>query len=221
MCAEKLTRLRPAFVAAAALAAMVSHTAQAQTPVAPAAEPAAVAPTLPPAMPVPAAAEEAVPERIPEPSREAMFQVPDALLTEISRRQVELSLLELEVKKAELSQKLAEARGGALLGTLPPPLPPPTAGVAVSQSAMPLPPPPETQLPEPPAADPDVRIIYKRDGILMADLALSPTYSLSVRPGDTLPGGLRIVDIRPDVVMVRRKTGAPYALGLGSAAANF
>jgi type IV pilus biogenesis protein PilP len=183
------------------------------------------APGLPPS---PAAPPEAVGP--PAAAASPRFREPDrtdlapgsSILSEISRRQVELSLMELDLKKAELVQKLAEVRGQTfpveIFDGIPAGAPPAfvrpgggTGSQAVRGGPGPLP-------------DPDVRLIRKDGGVLVADLALSSALRVTVRPGDRLPDGLHIADIQPDYVLVRRDGGHAYPLGLDggvSAAAGF
>lgn len=125
------------------------------------------------------------------------------VLRQIGERQTELTLLELEIKRAELQHKLRE------LDAPPPSLPPPgpsLAGDAVSKGN------PDPSGPG--SRQPVVRRIHKLSGELVA-LVILPTGEVrEVRRGAVLAHDLKVVEIRPEAVRVSRSGQTPYDLGI-------
>lgn len=129
------------------------------------------------------------------------------VLREIGRRQTELTILELDLKRAELQKKLRELE---TMGQARPPQFLPTAAMPQNTGgggAVPLP--PDVGLD--PEIGPQVRRIHKVGGALVAVIALPGGEIRHIRPGGLI-GDLRVVQILPDTVYVRKGDQPPYAL---------
>lgn len=134
------------------------------------------------------------------------------LLRDISQRQTELAILELDVKRAELQKRLKELEGGPLPGpatvAVSPPVMPP--------SAPPLAPPSAVAEPRPePHGGVTVRRIHKIGGELTALITYPGGETRNVRRGASLAPGLTVVDIGLDAVQVREGDRPPFALPIG------
>jgi type IV pilus biogenesis protein PilP len=128
-------------------------------------------------------------------------QIP-GVLREIGQRQTELTILELEVKRAELQKKLRETES-VPSGNGPQFLP-----AAATQSSVPSP--PAIAL----AGDGQlsVRRIHKIGGKLVALVMFPSGETKDVHIGGFVAKGLRIVEILSDTVYVRQGDQQPYAL---------
>ena len=121
---------------------------------------------------------------------------PSGVLHEISQRQTELAILELDIKRAELQKKLRDLQGG-----------PPGQSIAAS------PPLKEGAAgPTPANAAPVVRRIHRAGGELAAVIILGHGETKTVRRGGEIANGLRVVEIHPDAVLVRRGDDPVYPL---------
>ncbi len=125
------------------------------------------------------------------------------VLRQIGERQTELAILELDIKRAELQKKLRELNGEPVLQS--------AVGLAVVNGG-----PPTREIPEAKGVtgDPLVRRIHKVGHDLVASLAFSGGETKEVRAGAILPNDLKVIDILPDTVRVRRGAQSPYELGI-------
>lgn len=126
------------------------------------------------------------------------------VLREIGQRQTELTILELDLKRAELQKKLRELEA-AVPANIPHPLP----AVVAQNSAVPSAVPDgawETQM------GPLVRRIHKIAGELVALVVFPGGETKNVRLGGLVGGGVRIVEILPDAVFVRLGDQQRYSL---------
>lgn len=142
-----------------------------------------------------------------EPAVQEEGQVP-GVLREIGQRQTELTILELDLKRAELQKKLRELEGAA-----PANAPPFVAVPAAQNSNMPM-------LPAESGWDvqsgPLVRRIHKIGNELVAMVVFPGGETKNVRSGGVIGSGLRIVEILPDAVYVRKGDQPRYALPIST-----
>lgn len=118
------------------------------------------------------------------------------VLRDIGQRQTELTLLELDIKRAELQKKLREleAGPGPIVGLPSPPALP---------ASTTMPPPAVAEGGEPPTG-PAVRRIHKVDGQLAALIAFPSGETKEVRRGGAIANGLKVVEVRSDGVLVQQ-----------------
>lgn len=130
------------------------------------------------------------------------------VLREIGQRQTELAILELDIRKAELKKKLKDLDGGGAplpVPSIPSPVPVLDGGPGPARPA------PGAGAFGAPGA-PSLRRIHKI-GHDLAALLVFPTGEIrDVRRGASLPNDLKVVDILPDAVLVRRGDQPAYAL---------
>jgi type IV pilus biogenesis protein PilP len=121
-----------------------------------------------------------------------------SVLREIGQRQTELTILELDLKRAELQKKLRELE---TTSPLSPPLPP--------SAQIPAP----TAMVQTPGWDaPVVRRIHKVGRDLVALVILPGGETKNVRSGGLIGKGLRVVEIVPDTVFVQQGGQPPVSL---------
>lgn len=185
---------------------------------APAAQPAIQVP----AMPGPSAAP---PPKAPVPEPRPVGasgdpQIPDApgmpdVLKEISQRQTELAILELDLKRAELQKKMRDLEAPSAA------VQPPAlgggggGGAAASPSPAAVIPGYADMSPSPlsdGAAGPVVQRIHRVNGSLCALIVLPGGESRDLPPGAEVIAGMRVVAITPDKVLVRSGDRAVHAL---------
>jgi len=128
-------------------------------------------------------------------------QIP-GVLREIGQRQTELTILELEVKRAELQKKLRETES-VPSGNGPSFLP-----AAAMQSSVPPPP----VIPLAGDGQLSVRRIHKIRGELVALVMFPGGETKDIHVGGFVGKGLRVVEILADTVYVRQGDQQPFAL---------
>jgi type IV pilus biogenesis protein PilP len=119
---------------------------------------------------------------------------PPEILRDISQRQTELAVLELEIKKAELKKKLFDLQASG-----------PPAAIASPREVAP----PRVEIP---LASSDivedkgisVKLIHKVDGRLAARVVHAGGETQDVKVGAPLGDGFTVAEIRADGVTVRR-----------------
>lgn len=124
------------------------------------------------------------------------------VLREIGQRQTELTILELEVKRAELQKKLRETE------SVPPGNGPQFLPAAAAQSFVP----PPLAISSAGDGQLSVRRIHKIGGELVALVTFPSGETKDIHVGGFVGKGLRVVEIRSDTVNVRQGDQQPYAL---------
>jgi type IV pilus biogenesis protein PilP len=130
------------------------------------------------------------------------------VLREIGMRQTELSLLELEVKRAELQKRLRDLDQVTVPGpaslSVPPPLP---VGATVAPPG-PVSPPADAEGDR----GPRVLRIHRLDGRLKALIRLRDGETRDVVRGSRLPPDLEVVEVTGDAVLVRHGQAPAHPL---------
>lgn len=140
---------------------------------------------------------------IVEPVATEGAQIP-GVLREIGQRQTELTILELDLKRAELQKKLRELEAAA-----PPQMPQFLPAAAVQNPSVPMAPAESgSEMP----TGPLVRRIHKIGDELVALILFPGGETKNVRPGGVVGNGVRIVEILLDAVYVRKGEQQRYAL---------
>ena len=149
---------------------------------------------------------------------DAMAQPDSQLLSNIAQRQTELAILEMDIKKAELQKKLRDLQLPAPFAGPAPVLPAP---VLVAPPSLPGDVPPgAAKIPEPPPGSFSVERIHRVGDRLAAVVRFPSGETRSVRSGETLEKGLKVVAVSAVEVTVRRANAEPYALPAVPAAAE-
>lgn len=132
--------------------------------------------------------------------------VPSPLLEEIGKRQSELAVLELDLKRAELKKRLRE-----LDQTLPASPPPafPSGAPTGSQPAIGEPGPVGAVMT---ASLPVVKRVHRVGGQLRALLVMPSGETRDLTKGAALDENLHIVAIASDLVLAKKAGGAPFPL---------
>ncbi|PKU22814.1 type IV pilus biogenesis protein PilP [Telmatospirillum siberiense] len=162
-----------------------------------------------PMVPAPASVVAGAPPAEAVPPENGQFP---GVLREIGRRQTELTILELDLKRAELQKKLRELESA---GQAKPPQFLPVAAAAMPPSPGASLPPSSVDMPQEAPVGPLVRRIHKVGNDLVALIALPDGETRNIRSGGVI-GGLRVVQILPDTVYVRKGDQPPYALPVSS-----
>lgn len=140
----------------------------------------------------------------------AVTAAPDPdLLADIARRQTELAVLELDIKKAELQKKLRELQPSALppgLAAIPP--------LAVDAAL------PAAKAPEFQARIWSVQRIHRIGERLAALIRFPGGETRDVFPGGKLDGDLKLVAVTPGEVTARRSAGEAFSLPVLTATAE-
>jgi len=148
------------------------------------------------------------PELVPPPSASDMETVSldgaqfPGVLREIGQRQTELTILELDLKRAELQKKLRELELAAHANG--PQFLPAAASLASPMSPAAVPMGREGQ--------PYVRRIHKVGDEIAALVVFSDGVTKNISVGGLVGNGVRIVEILPDTVYVRQGDRERYAL---------
>jgi type IV pilus biogenesis protein PilP len=163
---------------------------------------------------------------VPAPTSSGATAGPDfvpspEVLRLIGQKQVELSLLELDIKRAELLKRLRETQSVQATGG-PPSIPVATGFVPPPQPAQPAAPSAESANPDKGDAatrgtSPSVKLIHREGRELTAILVMPGGESRTVHRGNTLPGGMVVVAIDPDGVSVRSGDQKPHPLPIWNA----
>jgi type IV pilus biogenesis protein PilP len=130
------------------------------------------------------------------------------VLREIGIRQTELSLLELEVKRAELQKRLRDLDQVTVPGPASLPVPPPLPVGAAGAPSGPVSPPADADGDR----GPRVLRIHRIDGRLKALVRLRDGETRDVGRGNRLPPDLEVVEVSGDAVLVRRGQAPAHAL---------
>ncbi len=147
------------------------------------------------------------PSSVVEPAGGDGGQIP-GVLREIGQRQTELTILELNLKRAELQKKLREleapATGPQFSSAVPAPAAAPALSTVPAESGW------ET------SPGPLVRRIHKIGDELVAMVVFPGGETKNVRSGGSIGNGLRVVEILPDAVYVGKGDRQRYALPVSS-----